>query len=64
MAEQFKNQEIATKEIEANAQRIEAMRKLEVGQAEIEKQKMEQLATGQKLKYTIEAEGQLIRYKM
>ena len=58
MAEQFKNQEIATKEIEANAQRIEAMRKLEVGQAEIEKQKMEQLATGQKLKYTIEAEGQ------
>jgi hypothetical protein len=34
------------------------MRKLEVGQAEIEKQKMEQLAMGQKLKYTIEAEGQ------
>src|SRR3989338_1500400 len=58
MAEQFKNQEIATKEAEANAQRIEAMRKLEVGQAEIEKQKMEQLAMGQKLKYTIEAEGQ------
>lgn len=58
MAEQFKNQEIATKEIEANAQRIEAMRKLEVGQTEIEKQKMEQLAAGQKLKYTIEAEGQ------
>lgn len=58
MAEQFKNQEIATKEIEANAQRIEAMRKLEVGQAEIEKQRMEQLAAGQKLKYTIEAEGQ------
>ncbi|MFH1199329.1 MAG: SPFH domain-containing protein [Candidatus Omnitrophota bacterium] len=58
MAEQFKNQEIATKEAEANAQRIEAIRKLEVGQAEIDKQKMEQLATGQKLKYTIEAEGQ------
>ncbi len=58
MADQFKNQEIATKEAEANVQKIEAMRKLEVGQAEIEKQKMEQLAMGQKLKYTIEAEGQ------
>ena len=39
-------------------QKIEAARKLEVGHAEIEKQKMEQLAMGQKLKYTIEAEGQ------
>ncbi len=58
MAEQFKNQEVATREAEANAEKIEAMRKLEVGQAEIEKQKMEQLAMGQKLKYTIEAEGQ------
>jgi flotillin len=58
MSEQLKNQEIATAEAVANAQRIEAMRKFEVGQAEIEKQKMEQLATGQKLKYTIEAEGQ------
>jgi hypothetical protein len=58
MAEQYKNQEIASKEKEANAIRIEAMRKLEVGHAEIEKQKMEQLASGQKLKYTIEAEGQ------
>lgn len=58
MAEQFKNQEIAANEAQANIQKIEAMRKLEVGQAEIEKQKMEQLALGQKLKYTIEAEGQ------
>jgi uncharacterized membrane protein YqiK len=58
MADQFKNQEIATKEAEANVRKIEAMRKLEVGQAEIEKQKMEQLAMGQKLKYSIEAEGQ------
>jgi len=58
MAEQYKNQEIASKEKEANAIRIEAIRKLEVGHAEIEKQKMEQLASGQKLKYTIEAEGQ------
>ena len=58
MAEQFKNQEISVKETEANSQKIEAMRKLEVGQAEIEKQKMEQLAMGQKLKYSIEAEGQ------
>ena len=58
MADQFKNQEIANKEAEANVQRIEAMRKLEVGKTEIEKQKMEQLAMGQKLKYSIEAEGQ------
>ncbi|MBF0523250.1 MAG: hypothetical protein HQL24_09380 [Candidatus Omnitrophica bacterium] len=58
MAEQFKNQEVATKEAEANIQRIEAMRKLQVGQAEIEKQKMEQLAMGQKIKFTVEAEGQ------
>ncbi len=58
MAEQIKNQEIADKEAEANAQKIEAMRKLQVGQAEIEKQKVEQLAMGQKIKYTVEAEGQ------
>lgn len=58
MAEQIKNQEIADKEAEANAQRIEAMRKLQVGQAEIEKQKIEQLAMAQKIKYTVEAEGQ------
>ena len=58
MAEQVKNQEIAQMETEANSQRIEAMRKLQVGQAEIEKQKIEQLAMGQKIKYTVEAEGQ------
>jgi len=58
MAEQIKNQEIADKEAEANITRIEALRKLEVGKAEIEKQKMEQLAMGQKLKFTLEAEGQ------
>jgi uncharacterized membrane protein YqiK len=58
MAEQIKNQEIADKETEANSQKIEAMRKLQVGQAEIEKQKIEQLAMAQKIKYTVEAEGQ------
>jgi len=58
ITEQVKNQEIADKETEANAQKIEALRKLEVGRAEIEKQKIEQLAMGQKLKFTIEAEGQ------
>ncbi|MEI8011592.1 MAG: SPFH domain-containing protein [Candidatus Omnitrophota bacterium] len=57
MSEQFKNQEVATKEVEANIQKIEAMRKIQVGQAEIEKQRMEQLSMGQKLKSTIEAEG-------
>lgn len=58
IAEQLKNQEIADKEAQANVQKIEAARKLEVGHAEIEKQRMEQLAMGQKLKFTIEAEGQ------
>lgn len=58
IAEQIKNQEIADKEAEANAQKIEAMRKLQVGQAEIEKQKIEQLAMAQRIKFTVEAEGQ------
>jgi len=58
ISEQMKNQEIADKEALANVQKIEAARKLEVGHAEIEKQRMEQLAMGQKLKFTIEAEGQ------
>ncbi len=58
MAEQSKNQEIALREVEANSQRIEALRKLEVGKSEIEKQKIEQLAMAQKMKFTLEAEGQ------
>jgi uncharacterized membrane protein YqiK len=58
IAEQLKNQEVADKEALANAQKIEAARKLEVGHADIEKQRMEQLAMGQKLKFSIEAEGQ------
>ena len=57
IAEQSKNQEVAVKEAEANAKKIEAMRKLQVGEAEIEKQRMEQLAMGQKIKLTVEAEG-------
>lgn len=58
IAEQYKNQEIADKEKEANITKIEAIRKLEVGHAEIEKQKIEQLALGQRIKFTVEAEGQ------
>ena len=58
IAEQSKNQDIALKEVEANSQHIEALRKLEVGKAEIEKQKIEQLAMAQKMKFTLEAEGQ------
>lgn len=49
MAEQSKNQEVANKEMEANITKIEALRKLDVGRTEIEKQKMEQLAMGQKI---------------
>ena len=57
ISEQSKNREIAVKETEANIQKIEAIRKLEVGHAEIEKQKMEQISLGQKIKSTVEAEG-------
>ena len=58
IAEQQKNQEIAQREAAANIMRVEAARKLQVGQAEIEKQKVEQLAMGERLKLTVEAEGQ------
>jgi len=58
IAEQSKNQDIALKEVEANSQRIEALRKLAVGKSAIEKQKIEQLAMAQKMKFTLEAEGQ------
>ncbi len=58
MAEQLKNQEIAINEANANAKKIEAIRKMQVGMAEIEKQKIEQLAMAQKIKFTVEAEGQ------
>ena len=57
IAEQSKNQKIALKEAEANIEKIEAARKLDVGHAEIEKQKTEQLALAQRIKFTIEAEG-------
>lgn len=58
ITEQNKNQEIAKMEKDANIQKIEALRKIEVGKADIEKEKIEQLALAQKMKYTIEAEGQ------
>ena len=57
ISEQAKNQDIAEQEAEANIQRVEAARKLQVGQAEIEKQKIEQLAMAQRIKSTVEAEG-------
>ncbi|MFH1195732.1 MAG: SPFH domain-containing protein [bacterium] len=58
MSEQSKNQQIAQMESVANVERVEAKRKLEVGTAEIEKQKIEQLAMAQKIKLTVEAEGE------
>ncbi len=58
IAEQTKNQEIAQREAEANISKVEASRKFEVGHAEIEKQKIEQLAMAQRIKFTVEAEGQ------
>ncbi|WP_131822150.1 SPFH domain-containing protein, partial [Mycobacteroides saopaulense] len=58
IAEQNKNQEIATQRSIANEQEVEALRKLEVGKAEIEKQKVQQQSEAQKIKFTVEAEGQ------
>lgn len=58
ISEQEKNQLVAKMEASANIQKIDAMRTLEVGQAEIDKQRAEQLAMGQKLKLTLEAEGE------
>lgn len=57
VADQSKNREIALREAEANIQKIEALRKIEVGHADIEKQKIEQLALAQRIKFTVEAEG-------
>ena len=42
----------------ANEQEVAALRKLEVGKAEIEKQKVQQQSEAQKIKFTVEAEGQ------
>ncbi len=58
VAEQKKNQEIASEKALANEQEVEAIRKLEVGKAEIEKQKVQQQSEAQKIKFTVEAEGQ------
>jgi uncharacterized membrane protein YqiK len=63
IAEQNKNQKIANMEAEANMQKIEAKRKLEVGQADIEKQRIEKQAEAQKIKYTTEAEGESSKIK-
>lgn len=58
IAEQQKNQEIARMKAEANEQEVQAIRKIEVGKAEIEKQKVEQQSEAQKIKFSVEAEGQ------
>ncbi len=58
ISEQDKNRQIAEKEAQANIVRVEAKRKLTVGEAEIEKQKIEQLAQAEKIKLTTEAEGE------
>lgn len=58
VSEQEKNQLIARTEAAANVDKVEALRKLTVGEAEIEKEKTEQLAMAQKIKLTVEAEGE------
>ncbi len=61
IAVQEKDKEIAEKASEANMTQVEAERKLIVGRAEIKKDEMEQLAGGEKLKATLEAEGEASR---
>lgn len=58
IAEQQKNLEIQTRKSKANEQEVSALRTLEVGKAEIEKQKIQQQSEAQKIKSTVEAEGQ------
>ena len=58
IAEQKKNQEIAMQRAEANQREVEALRNIEVGKAEIEKQKIQQQSEAQKIKFSVEAEGQ------
>ena len=58
IAEQQKNLEIQKMKTDANEQEVEAMRKIEVGKAEIEKQRIQQQSEAQKIKFTVEAEGQ------
>ena len=57
MAEQEKNQQISTMKAEANLKEISALSQMEVGKAEIERQKINRLAEAEKNKLTLEAEG-------
>ena len=63
MAAQNKDQKIAKMEADANIMKIEAKRKLEVGQAEINKEVITQNAEAQKIKFTTEAEGEANKIK-
>ncbi len=58
IAEQMKNQEVAVMKAEANLKEIEAIRTMEVGKAEIERQKVQKISDAEKIKLTVEAEGQ------
>ncbi|MCG3177226.1 MAG: hypothetical protein MOGMAGMI_02194 [Candidatus Omnitrophica bacterium] len=58
IAEQQMNQQISAMKAEANLKEIEALSRLEVGKAEIERQKIERLAEAEKAKMTLEADGQ------
>jgi regulator of protease activity HflC (stomatin/prohibitin superfamily) len=61
--EQKKIQQVAQQEQEANKMKVEASRTIRVGDAEIEKEAMEQKALGTKIKLTIEAEGEALKIK-
>ncbi len=63
IAEQQKNQEISTMKAEANMKEIDAMSQMEVGKAEIERQKIQRLAEAEKSKLTLEAEGRASQVK-
>lgn len=63
MAEQTKNLQIAKMKAEANEQEVSALRTLEVGKAEIEKQKVQKQSEAAKIKSSVEAEGQALQIK-
>lgn len=64
IAEQQMNQQISAMKAEANLKEIEALSRLEVGKAEIERQKIERLAEAEKAKITLEADGQASHVKV
>lgn len=64
LAQQSKNKKVSMAEAEANEIAINAKRKLEVGQAEIERQKIEQQSQAEKTRQINVAEGKAAQVKL